>query len=261
MSTKRHKLWTHKEDNLFRDLWPFATRKELLLAFPGRTYMALKVHAQKLGVRRSCQKRTVAEIQGRPLKTKPGQQYGMLIVLEHSEPNNFIKHNRPQWLCQCECGKKKIVSGQYLRKALNPSCGCNTNSKIKNRKYDNPQEVTINSVLSNYRGKAKRRNLKWELTRQQFKDLVVQRCYYCQSEPTTIKNVYKQKHPDRHRACQEWSKAAAIKLNGIDRLNNTKGYVLENCVPCCEICNKAKRNLTEEEFVSWIQRLIAVFGK
>lgn len=42
---------------------------------------------------------------------------------------------------------------------------------------------------------------------------------------------------------------------GIDRLNNDKGYTVENIVSCCSICNKAKSNLTMEEFLAWIERI------
>lgn len=43
--------------------------------------------------------------------------------------------------------------------------------------------------------------------------------------------------------------------NGIDRYDNSKGYTEENCVPSCWICNRAKSDLTPEEFYNWIYRL------
>ena len=44
--------------------------------------------------------------------------------------------------------------------------------------------------------------------------------------------------------------------NGVDRRNNLLGYTKENCVTCCEICNRAKKDLPLEEFFAWIHRLI-----
>lgn len=41
--------------------------------------------------------------------------------------------------------------------------------------------------------------------------------------------------------------------NGIDRKNNSKGYTLENAVPCCGQCNIAKASFTEHEFISWVR--------
>jgi len=196
---------------------------------------------------------------GRPVEIEVGQRYGMLEVLARSEPNKCLQYQRPHWLCQCECGKQKVVSGQFLKRSHNPSCGCMSKGVIKNRKYDDPKEVTINSVLANYKTNAKRRGFNWTLSREQFKQLALQACYYCKIKPHKIQNVYARRHSERHRVSQEWSERAAIKLNGIDRQNNTKGYTPKNCVPCCEICNKAKRNLTHDEFMSWINQLITAF--
>jgi hypothetical protein len=42
---------------------------------------------------------------------------------------------------------------------------------------------------------------------------------------------------------------------GIDRKDNTKGYVLENSLPCCYLCNRAKGDKPYEEFILWVVRL------
>jgi hypothetical protein len=42
---------------------------------------------------------------------------------------------------------------------------------------------------------------------------------------------------------------------GVDRRVNELGYVAENCVPCCATCNYGKRELSPEQFVSWIARV------
>ena len=40
--------------------------------------------------------------------------------------------------------------------------------------------------------------------------------------------------------------------NGIDRIDSSKDYTLDNCNPCCQICNIAKRNMPLEKFQLWI---------
>lgn len=57
-----------------------------------------------------------------------GQIYGKLTVLERAENDKFGK---AQWLCQCECGNKKIINGASLRKGLTTSCGCYKLEKLK----------------------------------------------------------------------------------------------------------------------------------
>jgi hypothetical protein len=58
---------------------------------------------------------------------------------------------------------------------------------------------------------AKSRELKFELTKEQFHSLAATSCHYCGT-------------------CQENG-------NGIDRVDNTKGYTMDNVVPCCSLCN------------------------
>jgi 5-methylcytosine-specific restriction endonuclease McrA len=42
--------------------------------------------------------------------------------------------------------------------------------------------------------------------------------------------------------------------SGIDRLDNAIGYEPPNCVPCCDICNLAKRDMSYGAFVAWMRR-------
>ena len=50
-----------------------------------------------------------------------GKQFGRFTVLERVRNN---KDGRTMWLCQCECGNKRIVSGKCLRNGHTRSCGC-----------------------------------------------------------------------------------------------------------------------------------------
>lgn len=43
--------------------------------------------------------------------------------------------------------------------------------------------------------------------------------------------------------------------HGLDRINSSLGYTLENIVPCCKQCNKAKNTLSCEEFKAWVVRV------
>jgi hypothetical protein len=57
-----------------------------------------------------------------------GKKYGMLTIIERAENDRFGK---AQWLCQCDCGNKKIINGSSIRKGLTVSCGCKKNAAIK----------------------------------------------------------------------------------------------------------------------------------
>lgn len=43
--------------------------------------------------------------------------------------------------------------------------------------------------------------------------------------------------------------------NGIDKVDPTLGYVDGNMVSCCWICNRAKGNLTYDEFKAYMRRV------
>jgi len=47
------------------------------------------------------------------------------------------------------------------------------------------------------------------------------------------------------------------KDNGIDRVDNNKGYVYSNIAPCCWTCNRAKNDMSLSEFKNWLNRLSA----
>lgn len=50
-----------------------------------------------------------------------GQKFGRLTVLERAEND---RHHKTRWLCQCECGDQKVISGDLLRNGKTTSCGC-----------------------------------------------------------------------------------------------------------------------------------------
>lgn len=55
-------------------------------------------------------------------KDEKGNVYGKLTVLEmDSERDNF---GRIKWICKCECGNIKSISGSDLRSGNTTSCGC-----------------------------------------------------------------------------------------------------------------------------------------
>lgn len=167
-----------------------------------------------------------------------GKKFNRLTVVKRVLPN--AKWNSLRWLCKCDCGTEKIVLGGSLKNGNTKSCGCLHNEYVKNRIRSNPELVNMRGIINNYKGNIKKRELKFELTEEQFKKLTQQDCYYCGEKP---KNVYKNKYRGEYI------------YNGLDRLDNTKGYTIDNVVPCCITCNAAKRKLTLQEFKDLVERI------
>lgn len=87
----------------------------------------------------------------------------------------------------------------------------------------------------------------FELMQEEFKLLTKQDCHYCGQTPNQIlsgKNTKRKGYNGNYI------------YNGIDRKDNELGYSMVNCLPCCGICNKAKRDLTFEDFNIWILKLL-----
>lgn len=58
------------------------------------------------------------------------QKYGRLLVLKEAERKN----GKRAFLCQCDCGKQKVILMSDLRSGKTQSCGCLRNERIKKGK-------------------------------------------------------------------------------------------------------------------------------
>lgn len=164
-----------------------------------------------------------------------GTRIGMLVAVRFIEqrtcksaPSRPI-NKKSYWLFQCDCGgTSEIDIGTFLSGRVR-SCGC--------RGYKE-WESNFNTLYKETHWKAKKRGLEWRITKEQFKTLTSQNCSYCGRSPSNV-----HKHP-KYRGQYIY--------NGIDRVDNSVGYIFENCVTCCEQCNRAKLAHTVSDFKSWV---------
>lgn len=140
------------------------------------------------------------------------------------------------WLCVCDCGRKTTVLGHNLKSGNTKSCGCLSN-KMKKLKILPNNKGVINQIILQYKRHAKDRNLSWNLTYEQVEKIIQQPCFYCGCEKSNRKVT---------KNCKE-----GFDHNGIDRIDNNIGYEIKNVVPCCKICNYAKSNMSQKDFILW----------
>ena len=152
------------------------------------------------------------------------------------------KHGAVLWKCKCDCGNTRFMTRGMLIYGRNKSCGCYRKERMSNLRKKTFGEAAKNNLYPFYKNSAKRRNLIFELSRDEFNFLIQKDCDYCGSPPS---NISKSGHDN-----------GDFIYSGIDRMDNDVGYVLENCVPCCIICNRAKNNLSFDEFLVWMGRLM-----
>jgi hypothetical protein len=100
-------------------------------------------------------------------------------------------------------------------------------------------DTPLNEIFGAYkRNAAKRKNgIDFKLSKREFEYLIQMDCHYCGAEPS---NVMRKKRV---------TKIPGYRYNGIDRIDNDKGYQLDNVVPCCMWCNRMKKGLTYDMFI------------
>jgi hypothetical protein len=146
---------------------------------------------------------------------------------------------RAAWICSCACGDITTVLASNLtrRKSGTKSCGCTNKYKTKD-----PGVSAKRSVLSRYKFSARERDFEWGLSDVDFECLTQSACQYCGCAPAMVST-----NPGDN---------GSFVYNGIDRVNNTKGYVLGNVVPCCQKCNQAKLTYSVSDFLTWARRVV-----
>jgi hypothetical protein len=92
---------------------------------------------------------------------------------------------------------------------------------------------------------AKKRSLEFSLEKEVFRALTKENCYYCDTPPSRVFR----RGPSQKQFNGDYT------FNGIDRVDNTKGYTVDNCIPCCLACNYSKLDRTHSDFLYWIKKI------
>jgi hypothetical protein len=153
------------------------------------------------------------------------------------------------WICRCKCGSEKRF---WKASAINKqkTCGCGIDKAGLTAK----QRRSMLSRMHGYKGGAKSRGFKWSLTYSQFVEIATGNCFYCNSEPKVWDCV--SGAPSVQKASPNINaKDYEIKFNGIDRLNSDIGYTIENVVPCCVKCNRAKSDMPLSDFKDHVKKM------
>jgi hypothetical protein len=175
-----------------------------------------------------------------------GRTFGLLTVVERVGMAGAGSRRRGQIVrCICACGGAWTGLAASLTCGNTKACGCISTG---NRPNPDRELVAINRLRRNYVRHARRRGLPWALTESDFRRLIKEDCFYCSSPPETI---------SRNKAYGARKTESTVVYNGIDRQRNAEGYTLQNVVPCCRLCNFAKRDLSVESFLSLVNRVFA----
>jgi hypothetical protein len=142
--------------------------------------------------------------------------------------NKIISGNK----CEACKNKDKKESENEINK-LRKKYGMSDNQIVENILQSTQEEKTI-SVSELWRCIQKgaySRSLLFTITESDFEKTVIQPCYYC-------------------------GFVSKSRLNGIDRINNNKGYTVENSITCCTMCNIIKNKQHPNEFLDKVNIIV-----
>jgi 5-methylcytosine-specific restriction endonuclease McrA len=160
-----------------------------------------------------------------------GRQFKHLLVVRDSGRS---EGGRVLWECLCDCGNTKIVNSNRLQTGNTSSCGCQKGARKK--------DPLIRRIWGNYKDRAKHRGYAFDLSLDKFKDLILDKCFYCGIENSNISER------------SYFGEVVSIKYNGVDRVDNSKGYHDDNVVTCCKVCNQAKHTMSFLDYILFIDR-------
>lgn len=156
-----------------------------------------------------------------------GKRFGRLVVQSLKE-----RVLKTKWLCLCDCGNEIVVDGGNLASKHTTSCGC---LRIFRHKAG---DVGKKLLYYRYKLRSKQKGYQFNIPFEDFILLTSEECHYCGRRPETIS--------------KSKSDNSAYLYNGLDRVDCSLGYIKENVVTCCELCNKMKMDLSVAEFKSHI---------
>lgn len=166
--------------------------------------------------------------------------------LSQEERNRRAKEKRKQWIERNtehlrEYSRKRRLnniekyrerSREYRRKNGDRIREMARKYRIKNKEkflgYDSVNRQNPERQYKQFLKNAARRGLEFLLTLEYFGEYWGKPCCYCGSKIDTI---------------------------GLDRVDNSLGYIVGNVVPCCYYCNWIKRDKTRLEFLEHCSRI------
>lgn len=127
----------------------------------------------------------------------------------------------------------------YMKKDLSPLFFLNkiehilTHLKLidGNLHPETHQDRTKKDSYQSYKSKSIRRKIDFQLTENEYNNIINQQCYLCGQQNTVTHH------------------------NSIDRVDNDIGYINENCKSCCKVCNYLKRDYPYEDFINRITKI------
>lgn len=152
-------------------------------------------------------------------------------------------------IVKCQCGKEKRF-WKYSAITKQKTCGCGTDSAGLTKE----KRRMLKSRLNSYRRGAYKRGLDWSISYEDFAKITLENCAYCNKAPQRLNYFENAPSLQKDSPNSDWEKYS-IYFNGLDRIDSDEGYSLDNVVPCCKYCNRAKSDMSFDDFKLHIEEI------
>lgn len=182
-----------------------------------------------------------------------GRLYGKYLTLEEEVINTKHGNKDKRWKCL------NIINQQYVYfRPLQLIKQKSLEDLEKEKSLENERLVKANShqmgvrnrYFSEYKDNARKRNKEFNLSFEEFNNLITSNCFYCNSEPRKMERFRLIEHKQQ----------PSLNMNGIDRIDSFKGYFKENCVTCCSTCNLMKNTMETDFFLNQVKKICKNLG-
>uniref|UniRef100_A0A6C0HCA8 HNH nuclease domain-containing protein n=1 Tax=viral metagenome TaxID=1070528 RepID=A0A6C0HCA8_9ZZZZ len=154
-------------------------------------------------------------------RNKAKQQYNENVL------ENRIRESKLCTICCIERPMEMFIGVAISETKTCKICRDDNKRQDLKRDKDHRNELArtnINEKFRLYQKSCLERCLEFKLSFDEFISIVNNDCFYCGYKNSDF-------------------------VNGIDRIDSKKGYILDNCVACCKMCNYMKASLSIDVFI------------
>lgn len=208
--------FTQLEKDIIYLAYPTTTAKEIA-EFLDRSTSCINAYVQKIKLKK-------------PQIDLVGQKFGKLKIIEKYLPRG----GGVFWVCECDCGKR--VKYQTERFKNVQSCGC-----LRLEKITKSFGHISGSFFSMVKRNAVIRKLEFSITMKDLDELIVKQNFKCALSDLPIKIVAGRRNTET--------------TASVDRIDNKKGYVVDNIQFVDKRINYMKWKFSDEEFIELCKKV------
>lgn len=104
------------------------------------------------------------------------------------------------------------------------------------------QVSLVREIYNEYKRNARVKSIDFNIPFIYFVKYIHRKCYYCGSPP-----IEREKRGEK------------LFLNGLDRIDSSKGYTKENVRTCCIVCNRMKTDFKTVNFLTKVREIYENF--